>query len=152
MVAGYNEDDCRATLALRDWLEARRLELAERTGGQLPRPVPRGPPRATEDPEVTRIRSALLDGVPVRPTSGLTSSGRGRCWPTCSTGTGARTSPPGGGTSTCATLSPAELIGEPDALGGLTGGEIVDQVNRSVVRRFSFPPQEHRFSLGETAL
>src|SRR5580698_4101492 len=29
-VAGYNEDDCRATLALRDWLEARRLDLAER--------------------------------------------------------------------------------------------------------------------------
>ena len=49
------------------------------------------------------------------------------------------------------TLSPAELIGEPDALGGLTGGEIVDQVNRSVVRRFSFPPQEHRFSAGDTA-
>ena len=24
VVAGYNEDDCRATLALRDWLEARR--------------------------------------------------------------------------------------------------------------------------------
>ena len=49
------------------------------------------------------------------------------------------------------TLSPAELIGEPDALGGLTGGEIVDQVKRSVVRRFSFPPQEHRFSAGDTA-
>ena len=28
--------------------------------------------------------------------------GRGRCWPTCSTGTGARTSRPGGGTSTSA--------------------------------------------------
>ena len=25
VVAGYNEDDCRATLALRDWLEARRV-------------------------------------------------------------------------------------------------------------------------------
>ena len=49
-------------------------------------------------------------------------------------------------------LSPAELIGEPDALGGLTGGEIVDQVKRSVVRRFSFPPQEHRFAAGDTAL
>ena len=49
------------------------------------------------------------------------------------------------------TLSPAELTGEPDALGGLTGGEVVRQVNRSVVRRFSFPPQEHRFSCGQTA-
>jgi predicted RecB family nuclease len=31
-VAGYNQDDCRATLALRDWLEERRIELAERLG------------------------------------------------------------------------------------------------------------------------
>ena len=28
VVAGYNEDDCRATLALRDWVEERRAELA----------------------------------------------------------------------------------------------------------------------------
>ena len=40
-------------------------------------------------------------------------------------------------------LSPAELTGEPDALGGLTGGNVVGQVKRSVVRRFRFPPQEH---------
>jgi uncharacterized protein len=44
------------------------------------------------------------------------------------------------------TLSPAELVGEPDALGGLTGGGVVGQVKRSVVRRFRFPPQEHKFS------
>ena len=44
------------------------------------------------------------------------------------------------------TLSPAELTGEPDALGGLTGGDVVGQVKRSVVRRFWFPPQEHKFT------
>ena len=49
-------------------------------------------------------------------------------------------------------LSSSELIGEPDALGGLTGGEIVDQVKKSVVRRFSFSPQEHKFSAGDTAI
>ena len=49
------------------------------------------------------------------------------------------------------TLSPAELIGEPDALGGLTGGDVVGQVKKSVVRRFRFPPQEHKFSAGGTA-
>jgi hypothetical protein len=36
------------------------------------------------------------------------------------------------------TLSPAELTGEPDALGGLSGGEVVGQVKKSVVRRFRF--------------
>jgi uncharacterized protein len=49
------------------------------------------------------------------------------------------------------TLSPAELIGEPDALGGLNGGEVVDHVAKSVVRRYWFPPQDHKFSAGMTA-
>jgi hypothetical protein len=62
VVAGYNEDDCRATLALRDWLEGRRAELAERLGQELPRPAFAEKPGAAEDP---------------RPPG----SGR-RCWPT----------------------------------------------------------------------
>ena len=37
------------------------------------------------------------------------------------------------------TPSPGELTGEPGALGGLTGGEVVGQVGRSAVRRFGFP-------------
>ena len=44
-----------------------------------------------------------------------------------------------------------ELAGEPDALGGLVGGDVVGQVKKSVVRRFCFPPQEHKFSAGGTA-
>ncbi len=39
------------------------------------------------------------------------------------------------------TLSPAELTSEPDALGGLIGGDVVGQVKRSVMRRFRFPVQ-----------
>ncbi len=63
VVAGYNEDDCRATLALRDWLEGRRAELAERLGEELPRPVFAAKPGVAEDPETARIRSALLADV-----------------------------------------------------------------------------------------
>ena len=67
VVAGYNEDDCRATLALRDWLEERRLDLAERLGEQVPRPVVVDEePRAREDPEVTRIRSRAAGRRPRR--------------------------------------------------------------------------------------
>lgn len=50
------------------------------------------------------------------------------------------------------TLSPAELTGGPDALGGLADGEIVGWVSRPAVRRFSFPPQEHRFSASDLAI
>ena len=44
IIRGYNEDDCRATLALRDWLEARRADLETELGEPLPRPVPPEPP------------------------------------------------------------------------------------------------------------
>ena len=152
VVAGYNEDDCRATLALRDWLEDRRLDLAERTGGQLPRPFVDEPERAPEDPEVTRIRSALLAGVPAE-TSARTDEERARALLADLIDWHRREAKPAWWRYfyLCG-LSSAELIGEPDALGGLTGGEIVGQVKRSVVRRFSFPPQEHKFSAGETAV
>ncbi len=49
------------------------------------------------------------------------------------------------------TLSPAELTGEPDALGGLAGGEMAGQVKKPVVLRFRFPAQENKFSTGGTA-
>jgi predicted RecB family nuclease len=151
VVAGYNEDDCRATLALRDWLEERRLDLAERTGEQLPRPFVDEPARAPEDPEVTRIRSALVAGVSAE-TSAWTDEERARVLLADLLDWHRREDKPAWWRYFYVrTLSPAELIGEPDALGGLTGGEIVAQVNRSVVRRFSFPPQEHRFSAGQTA-
>ena len=45
VVARYNEDDCRATLALRDWLEKRRAELGQPGShpGVLPDPAPDDP-------------------------------------------------------------------------------------------------------------
>ena len=78
VVAGYNEDDCRATLALRDWLEERRAELAERLGQELPRPVFAEKPGAAEDPETARIRSALLAGVSAETSRGPGAGAAGR--------------------------------------------------------------------------
>jgi uncharacterized protein len=152
VVAGYNEDDCRATLALRDWLEDRRADLAERASVQLPRPVaPAEPSRAPEDPEVTRIRTALLDGVPAV-VGERTDEEAARALLADLIGWHRREDKPAWWRYFYVrSLSPAELTGEPDALGGLTGGEVMTLVNRSVVRRFSFPPQEHRFSCGDPA-
>ena len=151
VVAGYNEDDCRATLALRDWLEQCRAELAARLGQELPRPVPPEEKQTHRDPELARIRAALLNGVPAEPAQ--------RTGPQQASALLAdlldwhrREARPGWWRYFyLRTLSDGELIGEPDALGGLTGGEVVDRVRRSVVRRFSFPPQEHRLSAGDTA-
>ncbi|MGH3421924.1 MAG: TM0106 family RecB-like putative nuclease, partial [Streptosporangiaceae bacterium] len=146
-VAGYNEDDCRATLALRDWLEGRRAQLAGQLSEDLPRPVFAEQPGAVEDPETARIKSALLAGV-----SAETSEGQARALLADLLDWHRREDKPAWWRYFYVrTLSPAELTDEPDALGGLTGGDVVRQVNRSVVRRLSFQPQEHKFSCGQTA-
>src|SRR6266536_390704 len=150
VVAGYNEDDCRATLALRDWLEERRAELAGRLGrlGEpLPRPAVDEEARAPADPEVARISSALLAGV-----SAETPEGRARALLADLIDWHRREDKPAWWRYFyLRTLSPAELTGEPDALGGLSGGDVVGQVKKSVVLRFRFPAQEHKFSAGGTA-
>ena len=151
-VAAYNEDDCRATLALRDWLEQMRAELAGRLGADLPRPAAVAEPELTEDPELTRIRSALLAGLPADG-SAPTQEQKAKALLADLLDWHRRDAKPQWWRYFYVrTLSAAELIGEPDALGGLTGGDVVGQVKRSVVRRFLFPPQEYRFKRGDTAV
>ena len=151
IVAGYNEDDCRATLALRDWLEERRGELAGRLGEDLPRPAVAEDAHATEDPDVTRIKAALLAGLPPDPSAWTREQQAKALLADLLDWHRREAKPAWWRYFYVRTLSPGDLIGEPDALSGLTGGSIVDQVKRSVVRRFSFPPQEHGFSQGDTA-
>ena len=152
VVAAYNEDDCRATLALRDWLEQLRAELAGRLGADLPRPAAVAEPEVTEDPELTRIRSALLAGLPADG-SARTREQKAKALLADLLDWHRRDAKPQWWRYFYVrTLSAAELIDEPDALGGLTGGEVVGQVKRSVLRRFSFPPQEYRFKRGDCAV
>jgi uncharacterized protein len=151
VVAGYNQDDCRAALALRDWLEERRVDLAARLSQELPRPAVAGEVRATEDPELARIRDALLAGVP-DDLSACSAEQNAKALLADLLDWHRREAKPGWWRYFyLRTLGPAELIDEPDALGGLTGGDVVAEVRRSVVRRFFFPAQEHRFAPGDTA-
>jgi uncharacterized protein len=152
IVAGYNEDDCRAALTLRDWLEQRRLELAMRLGEDLPRPVFEEKAHATEDPEVSRIRSALLADVSAEPSKRTDDQKAKVLLADLLDWHRREAKPEWWRYFYLRTLSPSELIDEPDALGGLSGGEIVGHVKQSVLRRFFFPPQEHRFSARGTAV
>lgn len=152
VVAAYNEDDCRATLALRDWLEQRRAELAARLGEDLPRPAAQEEPEVPADPEITRIRSALLAGLPADE-SARTGEQQARALLADLLDWHRREAKPAWWRYfEVRTLNAAELTGEPDALGGLTGGQVVGRVKLSVIRRFSFPPQEYRFKRGDTAV
>ncbi len=60
----YNADDCRSTYKLHEWLLARRHELGERLGAELPwRAEPSAKEREPE-PERTALEAQLLDGLP----------------------------------------------------------------------------------------
>ncbi|MGQ0606940.1 MAG: TM0106 family RecB-like putative nuclease [Chloroflexota bacterium] len=67
-IAAYNRDDVRSTLVLRDWLEALRIELADRTDMAVPRPVPVSGEAPVElaaaDARVEAVAEILTHGVP----------------------------------------------------------------------------------------
>ena len=123
-----------------------------RLGADLPRPAAVAEPESTEDPEVTRIRAALLAGLPAD-VSERTGEQKAKALLADLLDWHRRDAKPEWWRYFYVrTLSAADLIDEPDALGGLTGGDVVGQVKRSVVRRFSFPPQEYRFKRGDCAV
>ena len=70
-IAEYNRDDVRSTLALRDWLERLRVELAEATRQVVPRPAEASTeaPVATtaSDARVQEVANALTLDVPEDP-------------------------------------------------------------------------------------
>ena len=154
VVAGYNEDDCRATLTLRDWLEERRVELALRLSlpeSELPRPVVEEKAGIVEDPELAEIRAALLADVPDDPAARSAEQNAQALLADLLDWHRREAKPGWWRYFYFRTLGPPELIGEPDTIGGLTGGDVVAEVKRSVVRRFAFPPQEHKFAPGAKA-
>jgi predicted RecB family nuclease len=62
-IEGYNRDDVVSNRALRDWLEERRLELAERTGQTVPRPGGRTQELPAELTEAQARVEALADAL-----------------------------------------------------------------------------------------
>ena len=151
VVQGYNEDDCRAALALRDWLEDCRTELASLIGGDLPRPRFEEERHATEDPEVTRIRSTLLASLGVDIAAWSVEDKAKALLADLLDWHRREAKPAWWRYFRIRTMTDEELLDEPDALAGMKRGEIVEYVKRSVIHRFTFPPQEHGFAEGDAA-
>jgi uncharacterized protein len=150
VVAGYNEDDCRATVALRDWLETLRLKL-EATIGPLARPVPPDEPAVTTDAEILHLKRQLTDGLPEEADDRSDPEAAKALLADLLEWHRREAKPAWWRFFRLRELSSAELVDEPDAIGALSGGEEVGVEKRSVVRRFRFPPQEHGFGTGKQA-
>ena len=151
-IAAYNEEDCLATLELRDWLLARRPEAEREHGVAIPfLPPPEGRPK----PRPTRRRP--------RPHGSATRCSRARA--------------EGDGRELCARLleyhrrearpgwwwyfrrlrmTDEELVDDGEALGCLEHDGAEPSTSRSRIRvrsrssgRSRFPPQQHQFDEGD---
>ncbi|MGH8776116.1 MAG: TM0106 family RecB-like putative nuclease [Jiangellaceae bacterium] len=151
-IGSYNRDDCVSTRRLRDWLEARRHELAE-AGHDVPRPehVLASPAdhRREPDPEFVAVESTLTDGIAVDPADRTTDErarvllahllewhrreNRAEWWEYFRV----------------RKLTLEELEEEPTTLGGLRDGALVRTEKRSGVWRYSVPPQECKLRVGD---
>jgi predicted RecB family nuclease len=150
LMEDYNEDDCRSTLALRDWLEDRRADLASQLPEELTRPSVPEVEEDKTDPEVRRLRQALLGGQPEE--DERTNEQRARGLMADLLDFHRRENKPqwwryfhlhG--------LSEDELLEEADAIAGLTFDGRGAQVRRSTLFRYRFPAQEHGFRDGDSA-
>jgi predicted RecB family nuclease len=149
-VRGYNEDDCRSTLALRDWLEACRGELAASLGDPLPRPTVPERPVTTADADVVALHDRLLDGLPddVRARSDV---GSARALLADLLDYFRRDDKPmwwryfhlrG--------LTDEQLLEQPDAMSGMRFAGTGEPVKKSTVFLYEFPEQEHGIRPGDT--
>ncbi|HUF06856.1 MAG TPA: TM0106 family RecB-like putative nuclease [Candidatus Binatia bacterium] len=153
-IADYNRDDCISTLELRDWLEERRAE-AVRTF-----------PVAAE-----WTRPPILDGLPTEAQEERSAAVQKRM-DALTDGVGADRnlrSPEQQGRWLLAQLldwhrrddkpawwlwhdlrqkSTEELIGASEGIGGLTFERELGPEKKSVLRRYRFPPQDHKFRIG----
>ena len=150
ILRGYNEDDCRSTHALRDWLEHRREDLASTLAEDLPRPLPPELEEDKSDPEVRKLRGALLDGLPDEASRSLEEQARALIADLL--GFHRREDKPkwwryfhlrG--------LSEDELLEQPDAVAGLEFDGVGEKVQKSTLYRYRFPAQEHGFRAGDMA-
>jgi predicted RecB family nuclease len=146
-IEAYNRDDCFSTLRLRDCLEAQRQKLEKIRGQTLPRPTPvSGQPSENLADQLSRVRlimDRLLEDLPADQTE-WTKEQYGK-WLLAQMLEWHRREEKSVWWEyfRLCELSDAELLEDKTALGGLTYEGEVGQEKRSVIHRYSFPPQDH---------
>ncbi len=148
----YNRDDVVSNARLRDWLEARRVELATMTGQTVPRPTQRTalPVELTASAaRVAELVDRLVEGVPADPAD-RTSEQHGRWLLAQLLGWHRREDKAMWWEfHRLLDLTPEQLVEEGDPIGLLEPMmPIGDQKNGKQVWRYRFPEQEHDLGRG----
>lgn len=146
-IAEYNRDDCLSTWQLREWLEKLRGDLEKKLGQAITRPELK-PGSASEglEAELTEIgvlKDRLMAGLPDEEHE-WTNEQRA-CWLLAQLLEWHRREDKSMWWEyyRLCSLSDDELIEDKNALGGLVYLGVVDETKRSLIHRYSFPPQDH---------
>ena len=153
-IADYNRDDCVSTLRLRDWLEARRVEaVAAFPDHAWNRPVSQdGEASAalTERRALLAARmTALTAGIPADPLERSADQAARWLLAQLLDWHWRDEKPAWWAWHHLRTLSMENLIRDNEGIGGLVFVEDVEWRKQSVVRRYRFEPQDHKFRPGE---
>src|SRR5262249_31223364 len=139
-IAAYNEEDCRATLALRDWLVAHRPEGA--AWAQAPEARPVDDDRQAADAQREALRQALLNGTTPQEPRWLAAElleyhrreARPAWW----------------WMYTRCGMSLDELMEDGESISQLEPEGTPRPMKNSLHHRFSFPVQQHKLAPGDT--
>lgn len=151
----YNHDDVVSTLLLRDWLEGRRSELAERIGAPVPRPEPQSGEAKEELSEalarVQAVAGLLTDGVPADERE--RSPEQHARWLLAQLLSWHRREEKAFWWRyflLMTELTDEQRMLEREPMAGLQYVGVVDKVKKSLIHRYRFPPQEHAIRSGLT--
>ncbi len=137
-IADYNEEDCVATLELRDWLLDRRAEALEQFGDFPELEPEEATPLKEEKRQRAELREALAaSGDPMLElAAGLLHyherEGKPVWWAYFDR----------------LELSPEELVEDADSIGHLEAVGAPEPDKQSLLHRFRYPPQEHKLRPG----
>jgi predicted RecB family nuclease len=151
-IADYNRDDCLSTWQLREWLEILRRKLEEQLGQSIERPeLKSGAPSEDLEAELTEIvalKERLVAGLPEEESEWSTE--QRACWLLAQLLEWHRREDKSMWWEyyRLCSLTDEELIEDRNALAGLTYLGVVDETKRSLIHRYSFPPQDHTLDGG----
>ena len=152
-VEGYNRDDCRSTLELRDWLERLRADVIA-SGLPVPRPASKKAEASDQIAErqarINALRPRLLHDVPVD-AAARTPDQHARYLLAYSLDWHNREDKSGWWEYfRLMDLSDDDLLDEPGAVSGLEFVGQIEMRKKSVVCRYRFPQQEIEIRVGDT--
>lgn len=153
-IEAYNRDDCVSLLGLREWLEARRAE-AEAQFGAISRPVwPEAPERdeaEARDVELAELATRLTRGVADDPDQ-RDEDDRARWLLAQLLEWHRREARPAWWRyfERVERYDDEDFVDDSECIGGLEFQGDVGTIKQSVVSRYGFDPQEHKFGPGAT--